>query len=157
MIIYELACTQAHRFEGWFASAADFARQSETDLVRCPVCDDPKVERVPSAKVRSGARQASLKQTATVEGTSREAEPATPAVEQTVAGLPAELVRKLRDAVNSADNVGRRFPEEARKIHYDEVPARPIRGQASREEAEALQEEGIDFASLPAFLTRDIQ
>jgi len=151
MIIFELACTQGHRFEGWFASADDFARQSETDLVHCPVCEDPKVVRVPSAKVRTGARQAGA-----TEAGARGAEPAAPAAtEQTVAGLPAELVRKLREAVGSAENVGRRFPEEARKIHYDEVPARAIRGQASREEAEALRDEGIDFASLPAFLTRD--
>ena len=154
MIIFERACTQGHRFEGWFASADDFARQSETDLVRCPVCEDPKIVRVPSAKVRTGAREAGAK-----EAGARKAEPAAPAtpvaIEQTVAGLPAELLRKLRDAVRNAENVGRRFPEEARKIHYDEVPARAIRGQASREEAEALQDEGIDFASLPPFLTRD--
>ena len=57
--------------------------------------------------------------------------------------------------MRNTENVGRRFPEEARKIHYDEVPARAIRGQASREEAEALRDEGIDFASLPPFLTSD--
>ena len=72
-----------------------------------------------------------------------------------VAGLPAELIRKLREVVRKTENVGRRFPEEARKIHYDEVPARAIRGQASKDEAEALREEGIEFASLPPFLTRD--
>jgi hypothetical protein len=57
--------------------------------------------------------------------------------------------------VRNTENVGRRFPQEARKIHYQEAPARAIRGQASRDEAKALTEEGIDFTSLPAFLTND--
>ena len=108
MIIFELACGQGHRFEGWFASSDDFARQSEAEMVRCPVCDDPGVARVPSAKV---------------------------------------FVR--------AENVGPRFPEEARKIHYDEAPSRAIRGQASKEESAELAEEGIDVATLPDFLLRE--
>ena len=57
--------------------------------------------------------------------------------------------------MRNTENVGRRFPEEARKIHYEEVAARPIRGQASKEESEALAEEGIEFSPLPDFLTRD--
>jgi len=71
------------------------------------------------------------------------------------AGLPAEVVAKLREIVRATENVGPRFPEEARRIHYDEAPARAIRGQASPDEAAALREEGIDFASLPPFLTED--
>jgi hypothetical protein len=70
-------------------------------------------------------------------------------------GVPDELVRKLREIVRNTENVGNRFPEEARKIHYEEVPSRPIRGQASKDEADALREEGIDFMPLPPFLTRD--
>jgi hypothetical protein len=70
-------------------------------------------------------------------------------------GPPDDLVRKLREIVRNTENVGQRFPEEARKIHYEEVPPRAIRGQASKDDAEALREEGIDFASLPPFLTRD--
>ena len=158
MIIFELACTQGHRFEGWFASADDFTRQSETDLVHCPVCDDAKVARVPSAKVRVAGRHAAARKADTEPGPAAPSDAAAPAPHgPVVAGLPVDLLRKLREAVDSADNVGKRFPEEARRIHYEEVPARAIRGQASREEAEALQEEGIDFASLPPFLTRDLQ
>ena len=145
MIIFDLACSHGHRFEGWFASGEDFDRQSAADLVRCPVCDDAKVARLPSAKVNKRASGVRVKAKA------RKPEPE----EAVVAGLPAALVKKLRDAVRKAENVGSRFPEEARKIHYDEAPARSIRGQASAEEAEALQEEGIDFASLPPFLTRE--
>jgi hypothetical protein len=70
-------------------------------------------------------------------------------------GLPAAALTKLRELVRSTENVGRRFPEEARRIHYEEVPPRAIRGQASHEEAKSLTDEGIEFTSLPSFLTRD--
>ncbi len=143
MIIFDLTCGHGHRFEGWFASADDFERQAKAVMVRCPVCDDASVVRVPSAKVHVGR--------ATVDAPSAAEEPEGEAV----SGLPDELISKLREIVRNTENVGRRFPEEARKIHYAEVPPRPIRGQASKDDAEALREEGIDFASLPAFLTRE--
>ena len=143
MIVFDLTCAHGHRFEGWFASADDFERQAKAVLVRCPVCDDANVVRVPSAKVHVGS--------ATVDAPRAEAQ--TPS--DSVAGFPDELVRKLREVVRKTENVGRRFPEEARKIHYEEVPARAIRGQASKEEADSLRDEGIEFTSLPPFLTRD--
>jgi len=145
MIIFDLTCTHGHRFEGWFASADDFERQAKAVMVRCPVCDDASVVRVPSAKVHVGRATVDAPRVA------NEVE----AESETVAGLPEDLVRKLREIVRNTENVGRRFPEEARKIHYEEVPPRPIRGQASKDDADALREEGIDFASLPPFLTRD--
>ena len=145
MIIFDLTCTHGHRFEGWFASADDFERQAKAVMVRCPVCDDASVVRVPSAKVHVGRATADAPRVAE----------AAEAESETVAGLPDDLVRKLREIVRNTENVGRRFPEEARKIHYEEVPPRPIRGQASKDDADALREEGIDFASLPPFLTRD--
>ena len=148
MIIYELGCTQGHRFEGWFASADDFATQSAAAMVRCPTCDDEHVAIVPSAKVRVGKAAAPAASTAP-------AVPAANPVSEAVAGLPAELVQKLREMIRSTEDVGTRFSDEARKIHYDEVPARAIRGRASREEADAMTDEGIDFAQLPAFLTRE--
>ncbi len=77
------------------------------------------------------------------------------ATQEAITGFPAELVAKLREVVRNTENVGRRFPEEARKIHYEEVPARPIRGQASKEESAALAEEGIEFSPLPDFLVRE--
>jgi len=141
MIVFDLTCAQGHRFEGWFASADDFERQAKAVLVRCPVCDDPSVARLPSAKVHVGR--------ATIDA------PRAAEESDAVAGFPDELVRKLREVVRNAENVGRRFPEEARKIHYEEVPVRPIRGQASKDEADALREEGIEFTPLPPFLTRD--
>ena len=143
MIIFDLTCGHGHRFEGWFASSEDFERQSDAVLVRCPVCDDANVVRLPSAKVHVGR--------ATVDAPS----PVEEMPVESVAGFPDELVRKLREIVRATENVGRRFPEEARKIHYEEAPGRPIRGQASKDEADALREEGIDFTLVPPFLTRD--
>jgi len=143
VIIFDLTCAHGHRFEGWFASADDFERQAKAVMVRCPVCDDASVVRVPSAKVHVGR--------ATVDAPRAAEQPEA----ETVTGLPDELISKLREIVRNTENVGRRFPEEARKIHYEEVPPRPIRGQASKDDADALREEGIDFASLPPFLTRD--
>jgi hypothetical protein len=152
MIIFELACAQGHRFEGWFASSDEFARQRERALVTCPMCNDAHVERIPSARV-SVPKGSSA---------SREAPPPKPeagtppaAPQAAVAGLPPELVARLRDIVKDTENVGARFPEEARKIHYEETPPRAIRGQASPDEAKALSEEGIEFASLPPFLLPD--
>ncbi len=152
MIIYDLTCADGHRFEGWFASASDFARQSEAGMVRCPLCNDVEVAIVPSARVQvgKGAPERGEPDRATATLPKPISAPA-----EMMAGLPPELVRKLREAVLATENVGRRFAEEARKIHYTEVPARPIRGQASASEAEALHEEGIEFAALPAFLTRE--
>ena len=145
MIIFELGCAHGHRFEGWFSSADDFAGQSRADMVRCPTCDDDRVVIVPTARVRV-SRSGDPERIAPTEAPQ-------PAANDTVVSLPSEIVQKLRETIRNTENVGRRFPEEARKIHYDEVPARAIRGQASPEEAVALREEGIDFASLPPFLT----
>jgi len=140
MIVYDLICAQQHRFEGWFASTDDYARQHDQTMIRCPVCDDSAIERRPSANVQVG------------HAVSPEAERETTAIS---AG-EAEALKLMRRLVANAENVGRAFPEEARKIHYDEAPKRGIRGQASPEEAESLRDEGIDFMSLPGFLTRDL-
>jgi hypothetical protein len=152
MIIFELGCAHGHRFEGWFASGEEFARQQERALVTCPICDDSHIERLPSARV------------SVTKGAARDNVPPAEATEERVpgnttadaaVGLPAEALAKLREIVRNTENVGRRFPEEARKIHYQEVPPRAIRGQASRDEAKELTDEGIEFTSLPPFLTGD--
>lgn len=149
MIVYELTCAHAHRFEGWFASGDDYASQRERGLVTCPICDDGHVERVPSARVSVPKGGAPAAPTSDAPSQSR-----TPSGDVTAA-LPAELLAKLREVVKQTENVGTRFPEEARRIHYQEVPARPIRGQASPDDAKALQDEGIDFSSVPPFLLPD--
>jgi hypothetical protein len=142
MIVFDLRCLHGHAFEGWFASGEEFTRQQDAGLVRCPVCDVAQVERRPSAKVR--VRKG---------GTGTDVAPPRSAPQAGVAGFPPELIAKLREIVRNTEDVGERFPEEARKIHYDEAEKRSIRGKASREEADALLEEGIDFAPLPPILT----
>src|SRR5271157_5577094 len=133
MIVYDLICAHQHRFEGWFESAGDYARQREQSVIRCPVCDDAAIERRPTANIRVG----------------RGAVPAEAHKEVAVAGGDGEALKLVRRLIAQTENVGRAFPEEARKIHYDEAPKRGIRGQATSEEAEELRDEGIDFLSLP--------
>ncbi len=142
MIVFDLHCSSGHAFEGWFTSGPEFDRQKKAGLVSCPVCDGTEVERRPSSKVRVAKAKLPAPAPAAAGG-------------DAIAGISPVLLAKLREVVRNTEDVGERFPEEARKIHYDEAPARSIRGKASREEAEALSEEGIDFSQLPPFLTRD--
>jgi len=140
VIIYALVCSRAHRFEGWFASADDFALQHEATLIRCPVCDDAVIERRLSANVQTARPPAEVESK----------EPLN------VAGGEAETLKLVRRLIANSDDVGAAFAEEARKIHYEEVPKRSIRGQATRDEADELRDEGIDFMSLPNILTRNL-
>jgi hypothetical protein len=144
MIIYDLVCASEHRFEGWFGSADDFDRQREATLVRCPICDDAAIERRPSINVQFNRPQISAAPTKAREGAPN------------VAGGEGQMLKMVRQIVASSDNVGSAFAEEARKIHYEEVPQRAIRGQATQEEAAQLRDEGIDFMSLPPFLTSEL-
>jgi hypothetical protein len=160
MIVYDLVCGRQHRFEGWFGSADDFARQRDEALIRCPMCDDASIQRRPSANILVG-RTPDLPRTAEAERkeTATPAEPKDAPAERKelpVANVDAKMLAVLRKLVAETENVGRGFPEEARKIHYEEAPKRGIRGQATSEEAEELRDEGIEFMSLPNFLTRDL-
>ncbi len=139
MIVYDLICAHQHRFEGWFDSAEDYARQRKETLISCPVCDDTAIERRPSANVLVAHK-----------GSGEERK------EVALAGGDGDALKLVRRLIAQTENVGRAFPEEARKIHYDEAPKRGIRGQATREEADELRDEGIDFLSLPSTLTRDL-
>lgn len=141
MIVYNLGCTNEHRFEGWFASADEFERQTQAKLLSCPLCGSDSISRLPHASyVSTGSAQ-------------RGAEPAAPTVKgvpRQYANLGEELLANLIDKVieNTVD-VGRAFAEEARKIHYREAPERHIRGSASNKEVDALRDEGIDVVALP--------
>ncbi|MBN3723315.1 DUF1178 family protein [Burkholderia sp. Ac-20379] len=130
MKVLDLQCTHGHRFEGWFASADDFESQLSRKLVECPVCGATEINRMPSAPRLnlSGATQG------------KSAEPQQ---------MQAQLMRALREVLEKTENVGERFAEEARRIHYNEAPARNIRGVTSPEDARALVEEGIEVMSLP--------
>ena len=137
MIVFNLACGAEHRFEGWFASADDFDDQGRRGLLSCPVCG--------SSEVRKQLSAPRLNLSA---GSSRDA----PEERKSVAMVnpeQAQLLEMLRKVIESTEDVGQQFPEEARRIHYKEAPVRPIRGVASQDEAKALSEEGIEVAPLP--------
>ena len=145
MIIYDLSCDQEHRFEGWFRSAEDFSRQQEGCLLTCPVCSSQRIEKIPS-----GGHI--VHRTGSAPGTPAQAEHRAPAPSgPTVPAVtPQQVLRELVNAViRHSEDVGSEFAAEARKIHYAEAPARAIRGQASADEYEALQDEGIDVLRLP--------
>lgn len=137
MIHYSLQCEQTHGFEGWFASSADFDRQKAMGLVTCPYCDSRSVTKTLMAPNVTTGRQKDKTQAVVMDTMRR------------------DMVAKIKDAVKeiraNAEDVGTRFPEEARKIHYGESEARGIIGQATPDEAQALTEEGIEVAALPVF------
>src|SRR5438874_5601053 len=147
MIVYDLICAQQHRFEGWFGSSEEFTRQRGDALIRCPMCDDAEIERRPSANIQVGRASIPAPETPS---------PVAERKDAPVATNDAHALKLIRKLIAETENVGRAFPEEVRKIHYEEAPKRGIRGQATSDEAEALRDEGIDFLSLPSALTRDL-
>ena len=140
MKVYNLFCAHEHRFEGWFASEEDFVSQSDRNMVECPVCGNSAVKRLPSAPHLSLSRA-----------------PAPP--DDSEARLAEQWLDMAREVIANTDDVGDRFPEEARRIHYREIPARAIRGVASPDERTALAEEGIEALAfpLPAVLKQVLQ
>lgn len=144
MIVFELQCSQLHRFEGWFASPEVFARQNASGEIACPVCADPDVKRVPSARIKRPKTAPAEKAPAPSPAASG-SQPASGSPPQRQMTLAAFIDHVL---VNSED-VGTRFAEEARKIHQGQAPRRSIRGQATVSETEALLEEGVPVLPLP--------
>lgn len=142
MKVFDLHCAHDHRFEGWFASDDDFQSQQARGLVACPMCDDAQVTRLPSAPRLNLARSQAPAEPAPVV--------ASPAQAVTrPADLQAAWLQTVRQLVERTEDVGERFAEEARRIHYGEVEQRGIRGQASPEERQALREEGIETVAIP--------
>lgn len=137
MKVLNLRCAHDHRFEGWFASDQDFLSQGERGLVACPLCDDKTITRLPSAPRLN---------VSTLRG---DASTRPAAAEIAQARAQGRWLRAVRDVLNSTEDVGDRFPEEARRIHYGETKERGIRGRASAEDASALREEGIEVISVP--------
>lgn len=142
MKVLNLQCAHGHGFEGWFASEDDFQSQQSRGLVECPVCGDAAVAKLPSAPRLnlSGARE----QLPAPAGPGKQEVMNTPD-----AAMQAAFLKMVRHVMAHTEDVGERFAEEARRIHYGEVDERAIRGQASREETEALLEEGIGVLPLP--------
>jgi hypothetical protein len=151
MIVFDLLCSKGHRFEGWFNSAADYASQNDRGLVACPKCSTTKVERVPSAtRANLGAQPPKPVPAAPTANMVK-----TPEMDGKDAFAIAQMLysKMLDEILTKTEDVGRDFPAEARKIHYEQAPARAIRGQATPEEHDALVDEGIPVARFPLLPT----
>jgi len=163
MIRYALICERKHEFESWFQDSTTYDKQVKRGLVTCPQCGSAKVEKAimaPSLCASGKKKPAQLEAPAAVS----ESPAATPAVNESPAATPAPVamispqeqeirtkLKELRDhLIKNADNVGAKFPEEARKMHYGEIEHRSIYGVASPEEAKELSEEGIEVHPLPS-------
>jgi hypothetical protein len=142
MKVLNLGCAHEHRFEGWFASDDDFSSQHERGLVECPLCGDKAIVRLPSAPRLNVSKQ-------------RDAV----VVHDAQSQRQSRWMRAVRELMDNTEDVGERFPEEARRIHYGEIEQRGIRGRASAEDTEALREEGIEVLALavPAALKGPVQ
>lgn len=160
MKVLNLCCSSGHRFEGWFGSEDDYRSQVDRGLVECPICGDKTVQRLPSAPhvLTSASRSVSMppqanERRATSRSGSDAAAPV--AVKPSSENVAEQLVlqsawlRAVQHVIKHTDDVGTRFAEEARRMHYGEADERPIRGQATTDEAKALHDEGIEVMALP--------
>ncbi|MFT3780058.1 MAG: DUF1178 family protein [Ottowia sp.] len=145
MKVLDLHCAHAHSFEGWFASEDDFQDQLARGLLECPVCGDRSIAKLPSAPRLNlgGGVEPEQGKAVTV-----------PAGQSDVAALPpaamqAAWLHLVRQVMAQTEDVGERFADEARRIHYGEADERAIRGQATREQTEELLDEGIAVVPLP--------
>ena len=140
MKVLNLQCGHAHAFEGWFASEDDFQSQLARGLLECPLCGDTGIAKMPSApRLNLGASEP-----AAVPAPKQEVMNAAPNAQ-----LQAAWMQLVKQVMANTEDVGERFADEARKIHYGESEERGIRGQASREETQALLDEGIGVMPLP--------
>jgi hypothetical protein len=147
--VFNLACEHGHAFEGWFASGDDFESQQARGLMRCPSCDSAVVRKLPAAphlNFNNSPEPRSPQRTAAAPSA-----PAPAPAELTPAQAEARalVLQTLHKLITESEDVGERFAEVARKIHYGEDEQRSIRGVASVEERHALEDEGIDIISFP--------
>jgi hypothetical protein len=162
MKVMDLRCAHGHTFEGWFASDEEWQRQAGTGLLACPLCGNAEVQRLPSAPhlnlgakpavaasstQGSAATAAPTAEVVTLKDPPRDPSPG--AQQQPSAQLQTLWLQAVQHIMAHTQDVGDRFPEEARRIHYGEEPHRPIRGQASRDDVASLLDEGIELMSLP--------
>jgi hypothetical protein len=147
MKVLDLQCAHQHVFEGWFGSEGDYLAQRERGLVECPVCANSDIsKRLSAPRLNLSGAQAPVDASAL---------PAVKAPTAAGAALQAAWMEISRKVVSNTDDVGTQFAEEARKMHYGEIPERGIRGQASPAETESLIEEGI--AVMPLLLPEGLK
>jgi len=157
MIRYALVCERRHEFEIWFKNSADYDQQAKRGLVSCPLCNSSKVEKALMApSLGAGAKKKRSARPRPIEAPATAPQPAPAEATSPVAMMsPQEKefrtkLKELRDHLTkNADNVGKKFPEEARKMHYGEIEHRSNYGEASAKDAKELHEEGIEFHPLP--------
>ena len=155
MIHYNLRCERGHAFESWFQSSAAYESQEKRKLVNCPVCGSAKVERAIMAPRIVGKKGRNRAEAEPMPATAAPADATAPTSTPTPLLMAQERemrvkLKELRDhIVKNADNVGERFPNEARKMHYGDIEHRPIYGEASPDEARALIDEGVEVSPLP--------
>lgn len=137
MKVLNLRCANGHGFEGWFGSDDDFLDQNGRGLIGCPLCADRIVTRMPSAPRLN------------LSGAAEPRPPAAAPAQRQEPELQAMWMQVVQQVLRHTEDVGERFSEEARRIHYGEVPHRGIRGQASEAERAALADEGIEVMRLP--------
>ena len=149
MIRYALACDKRHEYEIWFKNSADYDRQRKRGLVTCPACGSGKVEKT----IMAPALGRSSKIISAPQPTSPPVNPDAKAPVAMMSPQESELRSKLKELrehlIKNADNVGGKFSEEARKMHYGEIEHRSIYGEASPQDAKELYDEGIEFHPLP--------
>lgn len=137
MIVFDLKCGTGHVFEACFSNSTAYDDQKKRNLITCPICGANDVTKAPMAPNISSSRSR--------EKAAADAGPAPELAEQV-----RDVLSNLRTKIESEfDYVGNDFAEEARKIHYGEVEARSIYGEATLEETKALCEEGVDLVPLP--------
>jgi hypothetical protein len=154
MIKYALVCDKGHEFESWFADSAAYDKQRKRKLVACPVCDSVKVDKAIMTPrliaTKKGKRHAPVEAPAPV---ANQAPAGPPAPVAMISPQEVEFRAKLKELrdhlVKNAENVGAKFPEEARKMHYGETDHRSIYGVATPQEAKDLLDEGIECHPLP--------
>ncbi len=143
MIIYDLACSEDHPFEGWFQSQLNYDKQLGNGLIACPHCGSTDIRRVPSA-VHLAKPANTLFPAESI-----------PSI-NTQTGMLAAYHQLMSVIVSNSEDVGKDFANEARKIHYMESPQRSIRGEASADDYETLREEGIEVLRLPGIKKADL-
>lgn len=145
MIVFDLACSDGHRFEGWFASSHEYEDQRARGLLACPSCGSDAVTKAPMAPAvpaKGNSRQEVIPPVASQPLTNA---PMPPEVQKAL----HQLAKVQAEVLKTSTWVGDKFAEETRKMHYGERDEAPIHGQASLAEAKALIEEGVPVAPLP--------
>jgi hypothetical protein len=146
MKVLNLQCELGHGFEGWFSDEQDYEQQLATKVLLCPLCESASITKLPSAPRLnlSGARNDEAASSNLASTSDKNELISLPQSEQ-----QRTLLEAARQMMANTKDVGERFAQEARRMHYGEVAHEAIRGKASREEAVALREEGIEFMSMP--------